>query len=218
MFFIQGVTQLFIIFLKIGEMDVDSISDSDDSKQEYNDQEGESDYTHFKKLHEFLHKEEISKIIDVPVKVTAAELSLMLIKYALICSISFSAVVSLFLLINSIFARPILLQSRFLIDKLFNPSNSVTFHGLCTECGFSLGKFERSDSKKHCTSCNVDIKVKNPLYKDFFVTLDPSSQISDFLEANSDYYNHIMYHRESGDRILRDIYMTANGIGDSSEV
>ena len=108
MLFVHGVTQLSMIFLKVGEIDVDSISDSDDSKQENNDQEEESDYTHFKKLHEFLHNEEISKIIDVPVKGTAGELSLMLIKYALICSISFSAVASLFLHINSIFARPIL--------------------------------------------------------------------------------------------------------------
>ena len=74
MLFIHGVTQLFLIFSKVGEMDLHSISDSDDSKQENNDQEGESDYTHFKKFHEFLHKEEISKIIDFLVKVTAGKL------------------------------------------------------------------------------------------------------------------------------------------------
>ncbi|XP_033224555.1 uncharacterized protein LOC117177754 [Belonocnema kinseyi] len=193
------------ITVEIGHLDLDSISDSD-NMQEYKDGEEELDDTHFRRLHEFLKNEEISNTIDVPVKVNAGELLLVLIKYELVCSLSFSAVSSLFIPINCIFARPILPQFRFLIDKLFNPSNSVKFHALCTECGFSLGILERSDSKKHCLLCNVDINVKHYFYKDFFVTLDPSTHIKHFLETNSDYYHRIMNYSRSEDNVLRDIY------------
>ena len=44
------------------------------------------------------------------------------------------------------------------------------------------------------------------MYENFFVTFDPSSQIADLLEANSDYYDEVMSIRQHEGNILRDIY------------
>ena len=191
----------------MGHIEVDSLLETNgEDEQEGAEEERESDNTHFRKLLEFLDIDNTFQPIDVPVKVSVAELLLMLVKYTLVCSIGLSAVASLFLLINSIFARSVIPESRYLIDKLFNPCNSITFHGLCTECGMNLGTFKRLDSKKHCNLCNAEINVQDTMYKDFFVTLDPSSQIADLLAANSNYYNEIMNERQPGENVLRDIY------------
>lgn len=113
------------------------------------------------------------------------------------------------MLVNLIFAKPVIPESRYLIDKLFNPSNNVTFHALCTECGMNIGTFKSSDKEKHCPLCNISIDVKDNMYKDFFVTMNPSSRIADLLKSNSSYYNNIMFNRQP-DNVIRYIYMTVN--------
>lgn len=129
----------------------------------------------------------------------------MLIKFALLSVLSLSAVCSLFLLINSMFARPILPRSKYFIEKMFNPKNSTIYHGLCSQCGMNLGSFSRSDSNLHCNLCNLDINTKDSAYKDFFVTFDPSSQISELLQTHNDYYDKVMHDKRTG-RTMRDIY------------
>lgn len=109
------------------------------------------------------------------------------------------------MLVNLIFAKPVIPESRYLIDKLFNPSNNVTFHALCTECGMNIGTFKSSDKEKHCPLCNISIDVKDNMYKDFFVTMNPSSRIADLLKSNSSYYNNIMFNRQP-DNVIRYIY------------
>lgn len=192
------------ITVELGTSSFDFL-DEDNTDEE---KENEDETTHsscFKNLHTFLDNEDVFNTINVEVKISIAELLLMLIKYALIHSLSLSAVVNLFMIINCIFARPIIPDTRYLIDKLFNPLNSVTFHALCPECGIDIGIFKRSDLSKHCSLCNINVDVKTPMYKEFFVTLDPSTKIKSLLETNSTYYSYVMNSRQT-DNILRDIY------------
>ena len=93
------------------------------------DEEEESDRAQFQKLQQFLDKEDMYSPISLPVKISTAELLLLLIKFGLVYSLGLSVVFGLFSMVNCIFATPVLPQSRYLIDKLFNPSNSVKFHG-----------------------------------------------------------------------------------------
>ena len=170
------------------------------------DEEEESNRAQFRKLQQFLDKEDVYSPISVPVKISRAELLLLLIKFALVYLLGLSIVSSIFSMVNCIFATPVLPQSRYLIDKLFNPSNSAKFHGLCTQRGIRIGTFTHSDSKMHCEICDIDVDVKDPMYKDFFVTLDPSSRITNLLKANSDYYDHVMNVRCPEKHVIQDIY------------
>lgn len=113
----------------------------------------------------------------------------MFITYVIVNTLSFVAVVNLFTVIHCIFARPVIPGTRYLIGKLFNPSHCTTFHGLCTDCDSNIGTFTRSDKVKKCNTCNIEVNVKSSAYKEFFITLDPSSQIAYLLEANKEYYN-----------------------------
>ncbi|XP_051155482.1 uncharacterized protein LOC127291262 [Leptopilina boulardi] len=192
------------ITAELGNIEFEFLDESDPEEGEEEENEN-SDDGGFEKLHKFLEKEDIFQRIDVDVKVSIGELLLLLVKYALIHSLGLSAVCNLFMLINCIFARPILPDSRYLIDKLFNPLNTVTFHALCPECGIDIGIFKSKDLQKHCSLCNINVNVKDPEYKNFFVTLDPTSRIKELLEANSEYYNDVMNVQQT-DEFMRDIY------------
>lgn len=156
-------------------------------------------------MYKVLNDKKVFNIIDEPVKVSTAELLLMLIKFALISALSLSAVCSLFLLINSIFATPVIPKSKYFIEKLFNPKNSTTFHGLCPQCGISIGTFCRSNSNLYCNLCNINVSTKDAAYKNFFVTFDTSSQIIELLNTHIDYYDKVM-HNKKIDNLIRDIY------------
>ena len=74
-------------------------------------------------------------------------------------------------------------------------------HEVCID----VGEFSRTDSFIHCNLCNIDINIKDPMYKDFFVIMDPSTQIVDLLQTNSGYYNSVMNGTRTGN-VIRDIY------------
>lgn len=129
----------------------------------------------------------------------------MLVQYALVNSLSLTAVENLFKLINCIFIKPIIPETRYLIDKLFNPKHCVTYYALCNECGKNLGTFTCLDNLKKCDTCNIAINVKDSMYNNFFVTLDPSNENRDLLEANCDYYGKLINSKKSKNRTISNI-------------
>ncbi|XP_051167770.1 uncharacterized protein LOC127285680 [Leptopilina boulardi] len=162
--------------------------------------------SHFQKLQNVINNEDFYQVLSTAVNKTKGELLMMILKFCIIFSLSQTAVVSLFQLINSLFEFPILPATRYLIDTLFNPSKNATFHGMCPNCGIYLGTFERNQKCLKCNLCNDNIDVKNSSYDDFFVYFDVSLQISELISQNSDYYNHIMNDRVHNPNIMEDIY------------
>lgn len=112
----------------------------------------------------------------------------------------------LFVMINCIFTEAFLPNTRYLIDKLFYPKNSLTLHAICSKCGAGMGKFDRKNRFIKCKLCKTVIKVKDKSYKDFFVMLDIGHPISKLIESNSDYYDYIVNKRVFEKGPIRDIY------------
>lgn len=166
------------------------------------------DYKHsiFSQLYSFLEKPDTQEVIKEPINKSAGEIVMMILQFALAYTLSQTAVTHLFQLVNCLFVSPILPDSRYLIDKLFNSSKNAIFHGLCTDCGTYVGIFDRSHSLLKCNFCNIDIETKNLTYNDFFVNFDVSSQISELINSNSEHYKHIMTNRLSQKDIFKDIY------------
>lgn len=131
---------------------------------------------------------------------------MMLLQYVLINSLSLNATENLFKLINCIFARPIIPDTKYLIVKLFNPTNFTTYHALRDNCGSNIGIFTSLDTFKKCNLCNIDVNVKDTLYNNFFVTLDPSKQIADLLESNDVYYDNVVNKGVSKNQVIKSIY------------
>lgn len=91
-------------------------------------------------------------------------------KFCLRHELSFSATLSLFKLINSIFENPILPESKYSFDKILNPANKIEFHAVCPNCSKYLGKFENicDDIEIRCGSCEINVAVANPSDPSFF--------------------------------------------------
>lgn len=189
---------------EVENFNTDDLMDESDSERDF-EEDIASNQKQFQKLYELLDDKKMFETIDVPVIISPAELLLLLIKFALINAISLSAVCSLFLLINSMFATPVIPKSKYFIEKLFNPVDSKTFHGLCSQCGIYIGSFSRSDSKLHCNVCNIDINIKDLPHNDFFVTFDPSSQIIELLQTHFTYYDQVLKSNKNKDNVIRDI-------------
>ncbi|XP_051155210.1 uncharacterized protein LOC127277859 [Leptopilina boulardi] len=178
----------------------EEISDTDDEVKSV-EEKGQFEY-----LNTFLDDANFSNSIEVPVNKNIGEVLMMLLQYASANSLSLTAIENLFKLVNCIFLKPIIPETRYLIDKLFNPKHSNTYHALCDNCGKSLGTFTSSDTFKKCDLCNIEVNVKDSSYNNFFVTLDPSNQIADLLEANGDYYDDVMHSSVSKNKIIKNIY------------
>lgn len=178
--------------------------------EEFNDQflteKSEKSDTPFQKLHTLVNSQEFSEIINQPINKTKGELLMILLKFALTYFLSQTAVTNLFSLVNSLFASPILPESRYLIDTLFNPSSNSTFHGICPECYTYVGIFQQSCKSIRCDLCNIDIAGKDSTYNDFFVYFDINSQISELVESNSDYYCYIMKDRIHEENKFKEIF------------
>lgn len=104
---------------------------------------------------------------------------MVLLQYSLSHSLSLTAIENHFKLVNCIFVKPIIPETRYLIEKLFNPKNCTTYHALCNDCGKSLGTFTALDTFKTCDLCDITVNVKDSMYDNFFVTLDPSKRIAE---------------------------------------
>lgn len=114
---------------------------------------------------------------------------------------------SLCQLINTIFVRPVLPNSRYFVDKLFNDRNSVRYHATCPNCEAYVGTYDKSDKReKICTECAKQFSTNTYLYQDFFITLDVSNEIAWLLQNNEKYYLHVINERQHQCQTYEDIY------------
>lgn len=160
----------------------------------------------FKRLSDFLIAEGATEPFQIPVKASRVDMTLMVVKYALIESLSHSSVTRLFTLLNHILLDPIFPDSRYLVDAMFNPLNGVVYHALCPDCGRNIGTFDKQQRFVLCQSCNLSVNVRDPLYYDFFVTLDPSHAIRNLIKEHVDFYDNVVHTRVHEEGVFEDVY------------
>lgn len=131
----------------------------------------------------------------------------MIVKYALLNALTFTATYQLFCLINCIFTTAILPNTKYFVNKLFYPKKWSTFHGICPHCNDYAGSYvPHKDRYLTCKMCKVKINVNKYNFKDFFVTMDPSSPIKQLIESNATYYDFVIKDRPHEKGLIRDIY------------
>lgn len=80
---------------------------------------------------DFLTIADMFNKISTPVRCSPGELVLMILKFCNTYMLPLSALSNMISLINTIFEHPILPESRYLIDKLFNFQNKARYHIIC---------------------------------------------------------------------------------------
>ena len=149
-----------------------------------------------KNLNSLINNKSFSERVEVPINKTLGEIMLMLLKYSIANRLSFTGMTNLFQLVNSMFEKPILPQSKYLLDKVFNiNSNYYEFHALCPSCDNYLGNIEDLEPTVQCDICSTNVTLTDPEYNSIFLLINPSTDIENLVCANWEYYQDIMYNQ-----------------------
>ncbi|KAL7289569.1 hypothetical protein TKK_0016538 [Trichogramma kaykai] len=83
------------------------------------------------------------------------------------------------------FNRPILFNSRYMVDKFFNVKDLLQYQVICYECSADLG----TDRLEKITRpiCKAANDRNDQQKSSYFVLLDPSEQIIDLVKQHEDY-------------------------------
>ncbi|KAL7290772.1 hypothetical protein TKK_0015519 [Trichogramma kaykai] len=157
-----------------------------------------------KNLKELIDNPEFNAKIDTPVDKSRGEIMLMIMKYSIQNELSISAITNLFQLINTMFKRPILLNSRYMLDKFFNSKDEFQYNIICYQCSADLGN-ERLE-KITCPICEAVNVKKDPQKSAYFILSDPSKQIVYLIESNEDYFSEVTQRRTHEPGYMYDVY------------
>lgn len=156
----------------------------------------------FPELRKVMDSETFSTIIKERVNVSIGDIYVMLLKYALTNFLSQAATENLFKMINCLYDRPVIAETRYLIDKLFNPSSTIQYHAQCSSCK-QITQFKSLSDKIICKSCTMEINMKD---RDFFITLNIAHEIASCLEKYGVHYKYVVDERKHTKHIYSDIY------------
>ena len=78
-----------------------------------------------------INDENFLKPISLNTNISSAELLMMILKYSLRNMLSVTGISDLLKLVNCIFGKIVILESRYKIDQLCKPVNDIVHHGIC---------------------------------------------------------------------------------------
>ena len=135
-------------------------------------------------LQDLIESEDFFNPIKSLVKVSPGELLFMILKYCTTNKLALTHMSKLIALINSIFEKQVLPQSRYIIDKFFNVNENTTFHVTCPACTKYIGNFENLNAYVIvCDNSKSKFKVSNPSADNLFAITDPSNAIASLINA-----------------------------------
>lgn len=157
-------------------------------------------------LEELIVQREFLESVTSSVNKSPGELLLMALKFSLVNKLSFTSTSNLLQLINRIFEERIIPETRYMIDKLCNPKNSVSLHCVCPACTKYLGKFEEMEKFVNCENCGTKVDVSNPSNPCYFAIIDPSDAVRNYLQTHEEYYESVIKGRRHEKNHIKDIY------------
>lgn len=160
-----------------------------------------------KDLHDFMDSERFSQNIEAPVvDMKHGELFIAIFKYCCDNSLTFTARVNLFKVINSMFCYPILPDTEYVLNKIISPKKDAKFHAVCHHCCTYLGEFGVMNAVDVCPNCSQKVRTKNASDSSFFAVIDPSEQIADLLHIHENYYDYVVKERAHETGYISDVY------------
>ena len=157
-------------------------------------------------LSDFIHKSSFNEAITSRSNVTLGKIFPMVLKFSHLNDLSVTGMVNLLKMLNTTFTSRILPETRYVLDKILNPSDGIQFHAVCPHCTEYLGMFGHTESQSNCSNCKQTLKLNEPCNTSFFVLIDPSKQISALINKYKNYYTHLVKEREHQKGFLRDVY------------
>lgn len=169
------------------------------------DDDKDNDICRSRNLKDFICNDDFSARIDTCVDKSRSEIFLMVLEYSLRHRSSLSEICSLLRLINTIFSRTLLPDTRWIFDNIINSKSTLEYHGICPNCSKYLGKIRHLKSSMTCEVCLEIVEFDGPSSSNIFLLIDPTESIKLLLEDNQQYYEYIVKERKYDGRI-RDIF------------
>ncbi|XP_051165610.1 uncharacterized protein LOC127284280 [Leptopilina boulardi] len=183
---------------------------NEDNPHEYNYQqylEEESELvTPTSNLDKKIQSERFFQPLKKSIPLSEGEILMMVIKYSLRFNLTHTAVTNLIKMLNCFFPRPLLPDTRYLVDKIFFPKDIATYHSICPNCETYAGKYSHECIEKVCEVCNHKIQLRDSNYVSFYVTFSLSKEIKSVLECNDGYYDFVINERQHDNGVYEDIY------------
>ena len=109
-------------------------------------------------------------------------------------------------LINSIFKKPVLPESRYMIDKYFNVNENTSFHITCSSCGKYIGNLEDLDSEVACDICKTSCNLSDSSLDNLFAIINPLNAIANLINTHGSDYDRIITEISHKKNHIEDIY------------
>lgn len=130
-----------------------------------------------------LLSELFGEILKDKVAVSKGDILLMVLKYAIRHTLTFSALMDLVEMINLFFERPVLPHSQHMLKKVIEKAGTtMNFHFFCPECSSYIGDVDPS-SPFQCLKCNHNICLSTVNNVSFFVLFDIPCQLQKVLKG-----------------------------------
>ena len=155
---------------------------------------------------DLLNNKNLKEPIKAKINITPGEIILIVLKYCLKHRLSHTSLSQLMRLENTIFSRSILPESKYILDKIFNPKTSINYHVICSNCKYYVGKLDTTKSSISCSNCNDCITTLTPSCTNFFVLINPVTAIENLLNKYADYYTYVLNERIHEKGQIKDIY------------
>ncbi|XP_058806329.1 uncharacterized protein LOC131672849 [Phymastichus coffea] len=149
----------------------------------------------FERLDEIINDEDYNEPLHLPIGVSRIEMILAVMKYCNKYHIPTTGMVDLFKMLNMFVDKKVFPDNRYQLDMLFNPEKGREYHAVCPVCKVYLGIFKKGQRLMFCEVCDMNVNLKDPLFRDYFVILDVVSEIQDLIESNEDFYIDVVSRR-----------------------
>ncbi|XP_023315519.1 uncharacterized protein LOC111693857 [Trichogramma pretiosum] len=146
-------------------------------------------------LEKLLKNDDMDDTIKADV-VSKSEILAAVLQYSLTYNLAQSAIADLLKMLNCFLGNISLPDTRYLINKLFNDTSIMNYHGVCPTCEKYLGLFQWSDKFIYCDTCEVKINFKESTYNSYFVILNVDKEIVNLIQENKNYYLNIVKLRQ----------------------
>ncbi|XP_058809995.1 uncharacterized protein LOC131675148 [Phymastichus coffea] len=187
----------------------DCILDTSD-EEDFNDMapdDNEMVEGRFARLDEIINNEEYNEPLNLLIGISRIEMILTVMKYCNKYHVPTTGIVDLFKMLNMFVHKQVFPENRYQLDKLFNPEEGREYHAVCPTCKVYLGVFKKGLRTMFCEVCDENINLKDPSFRDYFVMIDPVSEIQNLIEANEDFYLDIISRRNKERNVsMTDIY------------
>lgn len=128
----------------------------------------------------FENTEKLFEHLDI----TRNEVIFMIMSYYLRYNLTWTALESLLTLINSIFGKKVIPDSKYLFKQLFR-TQTPQYHFFCSECNFYFDfQLSTKSISYTCEICGYVNNFSTKNNKNFFVTLPVESQVKNILKKN----------------------------------